>query len=72
MMALKRMAVQESNVRLYGIREAAARYGLGLTTFRQFADAAGATVHIGKRVLFDANVLDKAVDDLHKNKGVSG
>ena len=72
-MAFKKMAIQKNdNVRLYGIREGAARYGLGLNTFRKFADEAGATVHIGKRVLFDGTILDKAVDDLHEKQGVTG
>ena len=69
-MAFMRMKNQsfDTQIRLYGLREGAARYGLGLTTFRKFADEVGATVHIGKRVLFDADVLDKAIDELHNKQ----
>ena len=68
-MGFKKMAAQkDDDVRLLSIREGAARYGLGLNTFRKFADDMGATIHIGKRVLFDRIILDEVVDKLRETK----
>lgn len=54
----KRM-LQEPEMKLYT--------GLGRTKAREFCDSIGATVHIGRRVLYDKSVIDKALDALQKS-----
>lgn len=48
------------------------KMGVCRGTFRKFADSCGATIHIGKSVRFDEEILDKALEELRKNKAPSG
>ncbi len=55
-------AVDVSGKRMLSLSEGCSYSGLGRTSFRHFADAAGATRKFGKRTLFDRFALDKAFD----------
>lgn len=50
--------------RLLSIDEAAVYIGLGKTRTRETLETFGATVKIGKRVLFDKKVIDEALDGM--------
>lgn len=55
------------NKRLLNSEELCSYVGLGKNTARRYADQVGATKHLGKRVVFDRVVLDKAIDQLNSN-----
>ncbi len=46
------------------IDDACRRYGLGRNTLRQIAKEAGATIHIGRTVLFNFMILDEYLNSL--------
>ena len=60
----ERNRAQDYNVRMIRMPEGAARYGMGLNTFRRFARDIGATKKIGRMVLADCKVLDAYFDAL--------
>ena len=60
----KKKQINTQNVRLMSVEEAATYMGLGRTAFREYAVKIGADRHIGRRVLYDKHVLDKAIDDM--------
>lgn len=49
------------------IKEASAYIGLGRTRTRELMDSIGATLQIGRRVVFDKEVID---DFINENRGV--
>ena len=49
--------------RLLDITELAQYIGMGKTYSRKWADEIGAVKHFGRRVLFDRNVVDSALDN---------
>ena len=49
-------------------REAVAYIGMGMNCGRRFLDQIGATVKIGKRVVFDREVIDRYFDSLAAGK----
>ena len=49
--------------RLLDITELAQYIGMGKTYSRKWADEIGAVKHFGRRVLFDRNVIDSALDN---------
>ena len=52
-------------VRLLTTQEAADYVGIGVQTFKKWADEIGATKHIGNRILrYDVEVIDKAIEQL--------
>lgn len=51
-------------IRTGRIQEAMARYCLGRDTMKRTADAAGATIRIGKAVLYDFSKLDQYMSGL--------
>lgn len=53
-----------SDKRLLDIKEVCAYIGQGQTRARQYMDEIGATRKFGSRVLFDKNVIDKALDSM--------
>lgn len=55
-----------ANMRMLGIEEAAAYIGMGRNATRAWMDRIGATRKIGRRVLFDKNIVDRALDQLEK------
>jgi len=55
-------------IRNFSIEQAAAYCGLGRNTTRQFMDEIGATVKIGRRVLFSKPVIDRYFDSLAADK----
>lgn len=58
-------ALPARRVRLLKTQEAADYVGLGVQTFKKWADEIGATKHIGNRILrYDVEVIDKAIDQL--------
>ena len=66
-------AVDVSGKRMLSLDEGCNYSGMGRTSFRSFADAAGAVRHYGKRVLFDRYALDKAFDSgIHNLKEIGG
>lgn len=56
-MISKRM-LQEPEMKLY--------VGLGRSKAREFCEEIGATVKIGRRVLYDKVIIDKYFDNLHE------
>lgn len=53
-------------VRLLTTQEAADYVGIGVQTFKKWADEIGATKHIGNRILrYDVEVIDKAIEKLN-------
>lgn len=50
--------------RLLDIKEVCSYIGQGQTRARQYMDEIGATRKFGGRVLFDKNVIDKALDSM--------
>lgn len=64
-MIMNTIYLPESHSRLLTTREAANYVGLGIQSFRKWADEIGATRYIGpKSVRFDKEVIDKAIDQL--------
>lgn len=59
----------EGITRLLSIKEAAAYMGLGINNARKLMDDIGATVHIGKRVLADRQILDRYIDEVRETNG---
>ena len=53
-----------SNKRLLSINEVSLYLGLGNSKTRVYMDEIGATRKIGARVLFDKNIIDKALDKM--------
>jgi hypothetical protein len=45
-------------------KQGQAKLNLSRGTFRKFADSCGATIHIGRSVRFDEEILDKALEEL--------
>ena len=60
--------------RLLDVKELAEYTGLGLTMAREFGKETGAVYRIGRRVLYDRHIIDRAIDnkalrfDVDKNK----
>lgn len=52
------------NKRMLSEKEGMRYCGLGRNRFRDFAFSNGAVVHIGRRILFDKQKLDNALDRL--------
>ena len=50
--------------RLLNIKEVCIYTGIGQTRARQYMDKIGATKQFGRRVLFDKNVIDSALDEI--------
>lgn len=53
-----------SEKRLLGLDEAAKYMGLGKNTTRDFASKIGAVKHFGRRVLFDKQIIDQALNEI--------
>lgn len=51
--------LQEPEMKLY--------IGLGRNKAREFCESIGATVRIGRRVLYDKEVIDSALDAMRKS-----
>lgn len=52
------------NIRLLSERQLCVYTGLGRNKAREFGEKCGAKKKIGGRVLFDKNIIDKAIDEL--------
>lgn len=52
-------------IRLMSAEQGQKYVGLGRHNFRNWADSIGATRHFGRRVMFDKNVIDKALDRMN-------
>lgn len=52
----------KNETRFVGIEQLQQYLSVGRCTARKFADDAGATVHLGKRVLFDLNTIDRELN----------
>ena len=50
--------------RLLNINEVVAYIGVGRVTARKYMDEIGATKHFGSRVVFDKQVIDKAISNM--------
>ena len=50
--------------RLFSLQEAANYIGMGRNRTRTYMDSIGATVYMGRRVLFDRKKIDIALDTL--------
>lgn len=50
--------------RLLNIKEVCSYIGVGQTQARKYMDKIGATKQFGRRVLFDKNVIDSALDEI--------
>lgn len=61
---MKNRAADTMEKRLLTEAEAMCFVGLRRTKFRQWAAEIGAVRHIGRRVLYDRVVLNRAVDEL--------
>lgn len=64
----KTMTISLNEKRTLSIAEACMYTGLGRNRCRDFMNQIGATVKIGKRVLFDRTVIDRYFDSLTTNK----
>lgn len=53
-----------ANKRLLNAKEICIYIGMGKNQARKYMDKIGATRRFGGRVLFDKNVIDKALDNL--------
>lgn len=62
-MTLRKCEATIHDRRLLSVREGADYAGVGLNTFRAWAEQIGAVRRIGSRVLYDRNVIDAALDD---------
>lgn len=51
-------------VRMMNSEQGQKYVGLGRHSFRKWADQIGATRRFGSRVMFDKNVIDKALDTM--------
>lgn len=60
--------IQANNRMIPNQREAVAYIGMGMNCGRKFLDQIGATVKIGKRVVFDREVIDRYFDSLAAGK----
>lgn len=49
--------------RMFNISEAGNYLGLGRTKTMEFCNEIGATVHIGRRVLYDREIIDRAISE---------
>lgn len=49
--------------RLLDVKELAAYTGLGLTRAAEYGKALGAVYRIGRRVLYDRKIIDRAIDN---------
>lgn len=65
---MKRKHENVREVRTFNIEEASAYIGLGRTRTRELMDSIGATIQIGRRVVFDKEVIDNYITE---NRGVS-
>lgn len=54
--------------RLVSMASGAEYSGLGVSSFRKFANENGALIKIGGRTLVDLNVLNRAIDALHADR----
>ena len=52
------------NIRMLNLSEACVYLGRGETNTRKYCDEIHATRKVGKRVMFDRNVIDSALDSL--------
>ena len=57
--AIEKRMLQEPEMKLYT--------GLGRNKAREFCESIGATVRIGRRVLYDKTVIDAALDAMNKS-----
>lgn len=60
----KRLTIADSEKRLLSIEEAAQYIGQGINRTRTYMEEIGAVRKMGRRVLFDRNVIDAALDKL--------
>lgn len=60
----KRTVRNTQDVRLLSVDEGAAYMGIGKTAFKAYAAQIGAVRRFGRRVLYDKNVLDTAIDNM--------
>lgn len=50
--------------RLLNIREVSSYIGIGQTQARRYMEEIGATKRFGKRVVFDKQIIDKAISNM--------
>lgn len=58
--------------RMFNVSEAGSYLGLGRTKTMEFCNEIGATVHIGRRVLYDREVIDRAISEMRESKAGTG
>lgn len=58
--------------RMFNISEAGNYIGLGRTKTMEFCNEIGATVHIGRRVLYDREVIDRAISERRESREGKG
>lgn len=58
--------------RMFNISEAGNYIGLGRTKTMEFCNEIGATVHIGRRVLYDREVIDRAISERREDRSGAG
>ena len=60
----KRLSSNQSEKRMFDVSELAEYLGMGVTRAVEFGKDCGAVRHMGRRVLFDRKIIDKALDAL--------
>ena len=56
------------NKRLLNVNELCEYINMGKTRAAAWGKAIGADIRLGRRLLFDRVIVDKAIDKLHENK----
>lgn len=64
----QRKRSENADVRLFDVESLAAYLSIGKSGAIEFARNCGAEKRIGKRLLFDKKVLDKALDEMAANQ----
>ena len=64
----KRRSIEYAEKRMLSLEEAAQYIGQGAYRTRHYMDEIGASRKIGRRVVFDKNVIDRALDQLCCNQ----
>lgn len=64
----KRKIIETKTAVSGGIYEACARYGLGKISMKKLADEAGATIHVGRRVILHFGKIDAYLEQQAGNQ----
>lgn len=62
---MRKRQVQEIEARMLTQKQAETYAGMGKTAFTAWAEQIGARRKIGRKVLYDRQIIDRAFDEMH-------